>query len=462
MPAPAKFRKTCAVSLEATYGTEVFPASADFYQQMDGFSLDFSRENIEEPDYSGVADRIGSIAGNRVCTFTLPLTVRPSGTGGTAPDADEVIKSMLPTRVDNTADAVQAGSPTTTTYDIATGSNVTDNTFVLTSGTGYAKPELRFCTDETGNTLTVTPPHSAAPTAGDAVGATNTYTAGDRASTAMLTLGAFTADGANAIVKSLLAVSCVPNVIEWEWSKDGQFLKRTISGEGNGDVRDTGVGTLDGALDNSQTDVTVDELAVFDVGSKIYIDTEAMDVTAKASDTGGGDLTVTRAYDGTSAAAHSDNAVIRPYRPTVSLPSVVPVPVIYADAFIGTSGTQATITRLSVRFEREVSYVRDATTDELVSRYVDGRYMVTVDMDLVLLDTEEQHTNLAAGRWNASKALLIQMGNAAGKVVGFYFPTWYPQMQPLDMDGEGHYSVTLSGEARGTITGNDTFYLGYG
>jgi hypothetical protein len=463
MGVPAKYRKTTAAGTESAYGTESFPASADFYHQMDGERIEFDRENIPEPDYAGVADEIGSIEGNRTSSFTFPLTVRPSGTSGTAPDADEIIKTLLASRRDNVTDAVAASpTPSTTAYAISTEARVATKSFIVTTLTGVTKPEMRFCTLNSSATLTVTPPHTAAPTAGDAVTATNSYSFGSRAATAFLTIAEFLADGAGTQIKSLVAMGCVPNVMEWEWSKDSQFLTMRISGEGNGNVVNTGIGQLNEALDASETGVDVDDLSVFDIGSKIIVDTEAMAVTAKSADVGPGALTVERDYDGTTAATHSDNAVIYPYRPAVTLTTAVPVPSIYADVFIGVEGTQATATRIACRIELDVAYVRDSTTDDLVSRFVDGRRKVNFEVDMVMTDGQTQAINLTQGRWNGSQPLFIQLGNTAGKLVGFYAPLWYPEMSPLDLDGDGFYSVTLAGTCRGTTAGDDSLYIGLG
>lgn len=65
--------------------------------------------------------------------------------------------------------------------------------------------------------------------------------------------------------------------------------------------------TLTGNHDNSQTAVTVASTKGLFVGTQIQIDTEIMLVTAVTSSTG---LTVTRAHDGSSAAAHSGDAKV--------------------------------------------------------------------------------------------------------------------------------------------------------
>jgi hypothetical protein len=71
------------------------------------------------------------------------------------------------------------------------------------------------------------------------------------------------------------------------------------------------IGTINEALDSSETDVTVqnDQAVHFPVGSTVLVDDEAMVVTAINTTTHV--LTVTRAALGTSAATHADDAEIR-------------------------------------------------------------------------------------------------------------------------------------------------------
>lgn len=66
---------------------------------------------------------------------------------------------------------------------------------------------------------------------------------------------------------------------------------------------------LNGAITDTQTTVTVDDATVFfeSVDFAILVDSEMMKVTAVA----GNDLTVTRGYKGTTAAAHTDNTRVQ-------------------------------------------------------------------------------------------------------------------------------------------------------
>ena len=58
------------------------------------------------------------------------------------------------------------------------------------------------------------------------------------------------------------------------------------------------------AIDGSETDIDVDDCAVFESGDLIRIDDEIMEVTAISTDSGNGTLTVKRGVYGSSAASH--------------------------------------------------------------------------------------------------------------------------------------------------------------
>ena len=71
-------------------------------------------------------------------------------------------------------------------------------------------------------------------------------------------------------------------------------------------TEDGGADLDDASMDTTKTTVAVDDGAQFEVGQTVLIGTEQMLVTAIASN----DLTVTRALNGTAAAAHADNSGI--------------------------------------------------------------------------------------------------------------------------------------------------------
>jgi hypothetical protein len=76
-------------------------------------------------------------------------------------------------------------------------------------------------------------------------------------------------------------------------------------------------GVLAEALDDSEDEIDVDDGSLFAEDDIILIGSEQMLVTAIATNT----LTVTRAYNGTTAAAHDDASVIYVYAPATDVPT---------------------------------------------------------------------------------------------------------------------------------------------
>lgn len=74
---------------------------------------------------------------------------------------------------------------------------------------------------------------------------------------------------------------------------------------------------LNGAIDDTQTDITVTDGSVFAVDDVLMIAQEQMLITAIAVDV----LTVTRGYDGTTAAAQADGSTIYVYAPATDVPT---------------------------------------------------------------------------------------------------------------------------------------------
>jgi hypothetical protein len=74
---------------------------------------------------------------------------------------------------------------------------------------------------------------------------------------------------------------------------------------------------LNEALDTSETGVDVDDGSLFAEDDILLVDAEQMFVVSISTNT----LTVTRAYNGTTAAAHADNSVVYIYSPAADVPT---------------------------------------------------------------------------------------------------------------------------------------------
>jgi len=87
---------------------------------------------------------------------------------------------------------------------------------------------------------------------------------------------------------------------------------------------------LNEALDASETGVDVDDGSVFKVGQTIQVDSEQMYISGKSTNT----LTVTRGYNGSTAATHTDNEYISVSTVTLTRTGSRPVTIHISDADI--------------------------------------------------------------------------------------------------------------------------------
>jgi hypothetical protein len=121
----------------------------------------------------------------------------------------------------------------------------------------------------------------------------------------------------NAALKSppqpYTSIVVTPNGVE-AFGTDRRAVK-VVGLWGYYDQRTTSTATLAEDLDTSETAVDVSSGTAFEVGQTIRVDTEQMYISAISTNT----LTVTRAVNGTTAAAHSNGAAISVYQyPVIS------------------------------------------------------------------------------------------------------------------------------------------------
>ncbi len=459
-----------ALKAETTYGTAADPAGTDFYHVSDGTEINASRVNAAIPDKTGTSrSRAGAIPGFPQSDGTFNLVVRASGSAGTVPNIDGLLQNtFFGDSVDNTSDAVQAApSPTTTSYKIATPANVTAGTFVVVTSnefTPVGTAEARFCTNNSTGTLTVTPAHSAPPVTADVVSATNTYSL-KAARDGSLTMWSYIDSGDKVAMISQAMPGFAPTTMAISWEHGGEgYLNVSFSGEGSGEEIFTGRTTLSSAITGSlATDVTVSltELGVVSVGSRILIEAEAMKVTAKSADTGTGTMTVERGYDGTTRDTHAISTAVRPYRPTPSLSTQTPIPSIYCDVFIGGTSVQFPATRVSVNLNDNISVLRDSSSSEgQGTDYAAGMRTVEVEIEGYLRDSSQ--LDAFRGFMGLGSTCFIQWGRTAGKLVMLSMPNVVFQGTPISGSGDGPVSVVLRGEARLSSSDEDELKLGFG
>ena len=462
----AVFRAVAILS-ESSYGVAVDPAGTDFFHVADGSVINATRTNAAIPDKTGTSrSQRGAIPGFPMTDGVFNVITRTSGTPGTVPNIDGLLqKTFFQDSIDNTAAAVQASPPpSTTSYAIATTGNVTTGTvIVVTSGefTDVNTAEARLCVNNSSGTLTVTPPHSAAPAAADVVSATNTYKL-QAARDGSLSFWAYIDSGDKVSMISKLMPGFVPNTLGISWEHGGEgYLNMSFTGEGSGEYTFTGRTTLGAAIsDGTVTTITLAELGVVSIGSRIKIESEICKVTAKSADTGAGTCTVVRGYAGVGV-AHADGLPVRPYRLTPSLSSQTPLPSIYCDVFIGATATQFPATRVNITLNDNITVLRDSSSSEgQGTAYSAGMRTIEVELEGFLRDSAQ--LDAFRGNMGLGASVVIQWGREAGKIVVVAMPNVVFQGTPIPADGDGPVTLTLRGEARLNASDEDEFLLAFG
>jgi hypothetical protein len=181
-------------------------------------------------------------------------------------------------------------------------------------------------------------------------------------------------------------------------------------------------GLLDGAIDNSVTSVVVDRpIGPETMADEWYITigTEIMQVTAVSAD--GLTLTVVRGALSSSAASHSDQDPIRPYRPSVTTTVNIPT---------GMCGSQGMIGQYPVRWQSltlEVSPGNVALPQALgdcalVSGYIQSGGGTLRITGTLLLDRDGQRALRNVERREGTQ-VFAQIGSVDGVSLGVYAPT---------------------------------------
>lgn len=457
-----------ALTSETTYGVAVDPSGANFFHVADGSVLNATRTNAAIPDKTGTSrSRQGAIPGFPMADGVFNVITRTSGVAGTVPNIDGLLQNTFFTdSVDNGADSVQASpSPSTTSYKIGTASNITAGTIAVVTSANFTEvntAEARYVTNNAAGVITVTPAMSAAPASTDVVSATNTYKL-QAARDGSLTFWSYVDSGDKVSMLSKAMPGFVPNTLGITWEHGGEgYLSMSFTGEGSGEYIFTGRTTLGAAIaDASVTTITLSELGVVSVGSRILVEAEAMKVLSKSADTGSGTVTVERDYDGTTADAHADALPVRPYRVTPSLTSQTPLPSIYCDVFVGSGSTQFPATRVSITLNDNITILRDSSSTEgQGTDYSAGMRTIEVEIEGFLRDSSQVDAFL--GNMGLGTNVLIQWGRTAGKIVCVNMPNCVMQGTPIPADGDGPVTITLQGEARLSAADEDEFVLAFG
>jgi len=300
-----KFGKTWA-KLETTYGEYSEPSSTDSLA-VDELTIEVEQTRSNREDYPRVAD-FQQVVGKSKVGGSIGTYLMSGDTTGQVSDMDPVLTTLFGAAgVTTTATTVnQPGSPapTATQFIVASAASLTDDISGVAIEINNVL-ELRRVTNISGTTITVSPPFSAAPANGATVYAVTSYhPANDPAWSMSLT-------SVNRL-SAQYVTGCVATSGKWELD-GGNLAKASYDYAGKRRIFQA-ADALAVGCDDDDVDLTVYNGRHFQAGAIIQIDDENMSVDSVSGDV----LTVTRAYNSTSAAEHLADAAITPYTPTHS------------------------------------------------------------------------------------------------------------------------------------------------
>lgn len=440
------------INPETEFGTDPdgYPVAADALRLISA-SVSGKRPRIARPDANCTAGKDGSIAQKGTTEVQLESFFLNSGTAATAADwADLLVTCCGFTATASTDTTVSGGSSTTTVVDVVDATTTSVGGCVTISG------ELRLVTAvdtaSTPDNITITPALTSAPanavvvTGGIAYAPNSDSDTTPSSSTIWL--------GNNAELVKITGAYATAFSVGLGGTEAGRFPV-TLTGKTFAILY---AGQLDGALDNSQTDVTVDntDMVPDDVSAtNPYYFTispglaaeEFVQVTAKA----GSDLTVVRASPSGSASAHDDNAVITPYQPAPTWAGS-PVPATSGNAILASVVTRTESSSYAVDLGRQPEENVHGS-EWTVDGYSNGMRTVTPTIEAFSDNATAAHRVRDAFNRDHIEAF-TQQGEATGAVIAAIVQKMYPEVPDFAFSEED-MKWTLTGEAITVTVGGD-------
>jgi hypothetical protein len=317
--------------IEATAGTPVVPTGASFIENRSGFDFAQGQNSALRDDFVSTS---GS-SGPTVLTDKSPTwsSASYSLAGAlTIVNNDPLLQTAF-TKGTTANDVISASPvPSTTQFKVDGAAITAAGECALVHPTGGEK-QYAWVTDVTAGLITVYPPLTVAPTAGDNAYGTDVWsTARENSVTATL----YSSDN----LTGTMAPGSFISTIDFNFAK-GELVDIAMTG-GSKELIQSIHTTLSAEIDDAVTTVPVTD-AGNDVGAILSCESELMLVTAISSL----DLTVTRGYNSTTPATHLISVAIGPYEP-VAVTSGSPIPGVAGGAWINSTLMKTDVTTISM------------------------------------------------------------------------------------------------------------------
>ena len=439
------------VAAESTYGTQEDITSGSAAFRAKSIQPEKEIDRVSREDYPAYAD-FEQVDRRTSAKVTIESYLMSGAAEGTAPDLSQIYEAFFGNKNTGSSTTVSdPGTPTATTTS-ATFTSVSGLSTGMAvafhqSGTRY----IRHISNIAGNVVTWTPALPSAPSDGDTVYSCTSYSYSNTPSISMTLLHC--GNNFNEYIKG-----AVPT--ELSIDLPGSEECTVTIGLGAKDVNWCGRDALDGGINDTVTSITVQNGNEFSINSFIQIDDEVM----KISDISGTTLTVSRGEASTSAASHSDGAIITPYQPSPSFAGS-PIAGINGECWLG--GEVLKIKKASFSLSNGIildneQYGSSTATGFAAAAMRTGE--ITLECELYTDTTPDGTITTSALRRIAEqktqKSLFIQAGTSANACAAIYCPQVELNPASIPMNAGGITSFTITAKIlESTYSAADGVYL---
>lgn len=433
------------VKEQSAFGTPAVPGASDKVMALDDLSFPpLSPTYVADKQLRDSRDQFSRFEGKTPAgSFTLSIYAKPSGTAGTAPDGAALFKACLGA----TPSTIPAGL-TCLTASTASALKVTASALSATNIGDLLLIEgqvvmISSYAAGTPDTIGITPPLSAVPAVGAAIGRSVNY----KAATYLPSLTCLVRDAhtsflsTDAVVESLSVK--IPGNDMATLTFGGQFGRQVATGT-------DAVGAA-GVADGVVTAFPVADCAKFEEGSRFNCESETnIYVSAKSADSGAGILTVVR---GSGAAAHAAAAAITPWLP-IGTEAGSPVHGKLGSVKVG--GVAVSFTALQVDLKNGTKMIDTEAGSNYATDYIEGARAVTGSVKLYFRKDDLKHFRVAQKK--TAVTIVAQAGSVAGAIAAVVLQKAELDIPAISGNDQRELDIKFTAFA---VNGNDPITLGY-
>lgn len=408
-------------------------------------------QNAQSRDdyHPSTRDEVEDIPLDINCALSATAYVLGAGTQGNPPDVDSALTTAFEKRVTVATTVAASPAPSTTTFKLDSDNLEAGDMGKIDVEDGNGKVvEQRYfhvVSKDGSDVLTIAPPLSSAPTAGDNVHAVVNY------NLAKENTDAITCYRSDNLIGEMAVGSKFQRFV-WKFTQ-GQPGELSVEGQCQNVIRSIHTFIDEaGGINDTVTQFDVKEQGT-QAGAILCCEDELMLIDQVSGST----LTVTRGYNGTAAAAHNDATEIGPYEPDENTAGS-PIRGLFGGVWLGTDFIKAEEVVVEIdEGTRFIHYFGDDGKSDTVANPENRK----VSWSIVAFLDKATASKVKRLTENETMSVFVQAGKASGRGCAFYSPKAQFNV-PIIPDSKGDLvKITLETRAVLGATGEDSVCFGY-